>query len=133
MYKPMMPIDFVSKYYAYICRAFAIHGYYKILFLKQNHQNNILLKPRCPPRVFLGAGAGCLGGIFLRFSLFSGGIGGMLWTSTAQRDRRMFIVSQVHQSSILCRWILLLFCTGASFLEVVWLYVTRCLYISWSL
>ncbi|MBP7021113.1 MAG: tripartite tricarboxylate transporter permease [Planctomycetes bacterium] len=136
MYKPMMPIEISFQN---IMPTFV--GLFAIPWVLQN----IISKTEPPkqhiaesldvtPRVFLrGAGAGCLGGIFAAiFPIVTGGIGGMLaGHATAQRDERMFIVSQGASKVVYyVGGFLLLFVPGASFTRGGMAYMLQGVYTS---
>lgn len=99
MYKPVMPLEVAFQN---IMPTFV--GLFAIPWVLQNiisttepPKQYICKSLDVNPRVFLrGVGAGCLGGLFAAvFPIVTGGIGGMLaGHATAQRDERMFIVSQ---------------------------------------
>ncbi len=99
MYKPLMPVDVAFQN---IMPAFV--GLFAIPWVLQNLLSDTEPPPQyisktvdINPRLFIrGSAAGFLGGLFAAiFPIITGGIGGLLaGHATAQRDDRLFIISQ---------------------------------------
>ncbi|MHC5040474.1 MAG: tripartite tricarboxylate transporter permease, partial [Planctomycetota bacterium] len=99
LYRPLVPLE---SSFQNIMPAFI--GLFAVPWVLQNAYSPSAIPPQiqtstvdCSPSLWLrGVGAGCLGGLFAAFfPIITGGMGGLIaGHATAQRDDRLFIISQ---------------------------------------